>query len=272
MKFENILLCSDLDDTLLTTGDKRLTDENREAIEYFMSEGGYFTFATGRIPMGIHHILDMITPNVPMICFNGGTIYDFNNDKVLWGKYLDKSAVKVIEYVEEKFPDIGVEVCTDNNLYFCKENRIAEMHRADENLQYNSLDYHNIFAPWKKVIFLSESDRIPDLKKEIGKSPYAEKYTFVQSSPNYYELLPKGISKGTALLELADILSIDRKRTIGIGDNHNDVEMIKTAGIGVAVANAVSEARAAADFITTDNDSNAVAAVISSLELGRIGF
>ena len=51
-KFKGILLCTDLDETLLTTGDKRLTDENRRAIEYFMSEGGYFTFATGRVPMG----------------------------------------------------------------------------------------------------------------------------------------------------------------------------------------------------------------------------
>ena len=51
-----------------------------------------------------------------------------------------------------------------------------------------------------------------------------------------------------------------------------DIGMIENAGIGVAVANAVPEAREAADFITVDNDSNAIAAVISSLELGRIGF
>lgn len=272
MKFDGILLCSDLDDTLLTTGDKRLTEENRRAIEYFMSEGGYFTFATGRVPMGARLILDIITPNAPMICFNGGAVYDFVNDEILWGVQLDKTAIRVMEYVEERFPDVGIEVCTDNNIYFCKENRIAEMHRFHENLPHNSLDYHNIFAPWKKVIFLSEKDKMPLLRKDLTHSPYAQRFDFVQSSPNYYELLPKGVSKGAALLQLADILGVDRKKTIGIGDNYNDIGMIENAGIGVAVANAVPEAREAADFITVDNDSNAIAAVISSLELGRIGF
>ena len=271
-KFQGILLCTDLDDTLLTTGDKRLTEDNRRAIDYFMSEGGLFTFATGRVPMGARLLLEIITPNAPMICFNGGAVYDFENDNILWGAYLDKSAVRVMEYVEEKFPEIGMEVCTDNNLYFCKENRIAEMHRNHENLPHNSLDYHNIFAPWKKAIFLSEADKMPMLHNDLINSPFAKDFDFVQSSPNYYELLPKGVSKGAALLQLADIMKVDRKRTIGIGDNYNDIELIKKAGIGIAVANAVPEARQAADFITVDNDSNAVAAVISSLELGRIHF
>lgn len=271
-KFKGILLLSDLDDTLLTTGDKRLTAENRRAINYFISEGGYFTFATGRVLMGTKLVLDIITPNAPMICFNGGTIYDFENDNILWGAYLDKTAVKAVEYVEENFPDIGIEVCTDNNLYFCKDNRIAEMHRNHENLPHNTLDYHSVFAPWKKAIFLAEADKMPELIKGISSSPFADTYHFVQSSPNYYELLPTGVSKGAALLKLAEILGVDPRRTIGIGDNHNDIELIKNAGIGIAVANAVLEAKQAADLVTVDNDSSAIAAVISALDIGRITF
>ena len=56
-KFDGILLCTDLDDTLLTT-DKRISDENKQAIEYFMSEGGLFTFATGRVVDGARLMLD----------------------------------------------------------------------------------------------------------------------------------------------------------------------------------------------------------------------
>ena len=67
-------------------------------------------------------------------------------------------------------------------------------------------------------------------------------------------------------------MGVDEKKTIGIGDNYNDIELIKNAGIGIAVANAVSEAREAADFITVDNNSNALASVISSLEVGIIKF
>lgn len=269
-KFQGILICTDLDDTLLTTDDKRLTVQNRDAIEYFMSEGGTFTFATGRVPMGARLILDFITPNAPMICFNGGGIYDFENNRLVWSTYLDKKAVKVLEYVEERFPDCGIEVCTDNNLYFCRENRIAEMHRNHENLPHNSLDYHNIYAPWKKAIFLSEADKMSVIEADLTNSPFAAEYDFVQSSPNYYELLPKGVSKGAALLVLAELLGIEQKRTIGIGDNYNDLTLIQYAGLGVAVANAVPRVRQAADFITVDNNSHAIAAVISSLEIGRL--
>lgn len=268
-KFKGILLCTDLDDTLLTTGDKRLTDENREAIQYFMENGGYFTFATGRTPMGAKLLLDIITPNVPMICF-GSSVYDFEENKILSGKHLDRSAVRVMEFVEENFPSIGMEVCTETKLYFCKDNKIGQMHRNHENLPHISLDYHNIVVPWKKVIFLAEEHEMPALTEGIKNSPYAKMYQFVQSSPNYYEMLPKGASKGSALSELAEILNVSK--TVAIGDNHNDIEMIQNASIGIAVANAVGEAREAADYITVDNNSNAVASVISMLDIGMLNF
>lgn len=269
-KFKGILLCTDLDDTLLTTGDKLLSKTNKEAVEYFMAEGGFFTFATGRVPMGARLVLDMIRPNVPMICFNGGGIYDFEANKMLWGKQLDRAALQVAEFVEERFPDIGIEVCTESNLYFCKDNRIGEMHRNHEQLQHNNLDYHNIFVPWKKVIFLAEESEMQGLAEGLESSPYAGRYRFVQSSPNYYEMLPPETSKGAALSELAKILGVTKEKTIAMGDNFNDIEMIENAGVGVAVANAVPELRAAADVITVDNDSNAAAAVIASLEIGLI--
>jgi len=269
-KFEGILLCTDLDDTLLTTGTKLLTDENRRAIEYFMAEGGNFTFATGRVPAGARLLLDLITPNAPMICFNGGAIYDFENDKILWGVSLDEDAVKVLEYVDEKFPHIGIEVCTDDNLYFCKENSIAAMHRMHENLPHTVGDYKKISFPWKKAIFLCEDGAVKALADDLFSSDFADKYDFVQSSPNYFELLPKGTSKGSALLVLADLLHIDRNRTIGVGDNHNDIEMIMLAGVGIAVKNAVPEALKAADTITVDNNSHALSAIIKSLDEGKI--
>lgn len=269
-KFKGILLCTDLDDTLLTSGDKRLTAENRQAIEYFMSEGGYFTFATGRVPTGIKLVLDMITPNVPMICFNGGAIYDFSNDNMLWSAYLDRACLRVLEYVEEHFPDVGIEVCTEKSIYFCKDNRLTALHRSVEHLSHNTLDYHNVFSAWKKVIFVSEEDKLPELIAYIGASPFKDSYHFVQSSPNYYEILPLGVSKGAALLRLAEMLDIDPRRTVAIGDNQNDLELIKNAGVGIAVANALPAVRQAADIITVDNNSSALAAVISSLDIGRI--
>ena len=70
-KFENLLFCTDLDGTLLND-EKQISRENLDAIEYFKSEGGKFTFITGRPPIISFDTYNKIKPNVPFGCFNGG--------------------------------------------------------------------------------------------------------------------------------------------------------------------------------------------------------
>lgn len=268
-KFDGILLCTDLDDTLLTT-DKKISDENRKAIEYFKSEGGLFTFATGRVPVGAKLMLKYVEPNAPMVCFNGAGIYDFKKEALLWSRSLDADAAAAVEYMDKMFDFIGIEVCTAEKIYFCKVNRVVEEHKILESLPENDLDYREIKEDWKKILFMVEADEIQRVREAVAASPFADKYTFVQSSPWYYELLPKNTDKGEGLLQLADICGIGIGKTIAVGDNENDLSMIKKAGTGIAVANAVESVKNAAAHITSDNNSDAIAAVIKSLECGDI--
>ena len=125
-KFDGILLCTDLDDTLLTT-DKRVSDENRRAIEYFQSEGGLFTFVTGRVPAGARLMLEYIHPNAPVVCFNGAAIYDFEKEKFLWKKTLPPvgyssapSMCKSVDLPEPLGPVIAVKLpCSKARLISC---------------------------------------------------------------------------------------------------------------------------------------------------------
>ncbi len=270
-KFDGILLCTDLDDTLLTT-DKRVSAENSRAIEYFKSEGGLFTFATGRVPMGARLMLEYVHPNAPMVCFNSAAIYDFENNKILWSRSLDKDALKVVEYIDNMFDFVGIEVCTNEKIYFCKINSVVETHKILEKLPENNLDYRRIPESWTKVLFMTEPDKIQLVRDAIDASPFADKYTFMQSSPCYYELLPKNTGKGEGLIHLAELLNIEISHTIGIGDNENDLSLVQMAGAGVAVANAIDAVKRAADYITADNNSSAVAAVIHAVERGDIAL
>lgn len=268
-KFDGILLCTDLDDTLLTT-DKKVSCENSAAIEYFKNEGGLFTFATGRVPMGARLMLDYVHPNAPMVCFNGGAIYDFNNNKILWSRTLDDEAVKVVEYIDNTFPFAGIEICTAEKIYFSRTNKVVEEHKVFEKLPDNDLDYHDVPEEWNKVLFMVEENEMPVIRNAIKNSPFAGKYTFVQSSPWYYELLPPNTSKGEGLLKLADLLRIEHNKTVAVGDNENDVMMIKMAGMGIAVENAVDEVKKIAKYITADNNSHALAKVIHAIEKREI--
>ena len=270
-KFDGMLLCSDLDETLFTT-EKTISEDNVKAIKMFMAEGGKFAFATGRIPTGARLALKYIMPNAPIICFNGAGIYDCESEKLVWEGWLDDEAARVVDFVEENMPQVGVEVCTNDKVYFCRTNQFVSRHQIIENLPDNFAPHTQIAEKWKKVIFMCESYEIPTLKKLIAESEFAERYSFIQSCANYYELLPKGMNKGSAMLRLAEMIGINPKCTIGIGDNENDIAMVVSAGIGVAVANAAPEVKNAADYITVDNNHSAIKVVIESIQNGIMKF
>ena len=122
------------------------------------------------------------------------------------------------------------------------------------------------------MLFLQEADELPIVKNGLLTSYFTRHYDFMQSSSHFYEMLPKGASKGAALMILAEYLGIDKNRTIGIGDNENDLALVQNAGIGVAVANAIPELLNTADFISTDNNANAVATIIYGLEQELVSF
>lgn len=268
-KFDGILLCTDLDDTLLTT-DKRISDGNKQAIEYFKSEGGMFTFATGRVVNGAKMMIQYVSPNVPMICFNGAGIYDFVQDKMIYLKPLGKEAIEVVEFIYNTLPYAAIDVCTADASYFCRTNNILKRHKYLENLKDNYINYQDITDEWVKVIFMTEEEQVDTVRQTIAESEFADKFDFVQSSPWYYEMLPKNSGKGNGLVELARILDVPIEKTIAIGDNYNDLTLIQNAGVGVAVANAVPEIQKAANCITVDNNSDAIRAVIGALDKGSL--
>lgn len=83
------------------------------------------------------------------------------------------------------------------------------------------------------------------------------------SSNRYIEFNHKGVNKGQGLAKLASMLHVDLKDTIAIGDNFNDLSMIKTAGIGIGVRNTIKDMKKECDVITkATNNESAIAEVI----------
>ena len=106
------------------------------------------------------------------------------------------------------------------------------------------------------------------LTRLLTSQPTADNFDFIRSEFRLFEILPKGASKGNLLCKMAKLLNINIEKTIAVGDYNNDVSMIKAAGLGFAVSNAVPEAKAAADYITVSNNESAIAAIIEGLDKG----
>ena len=89
----------------------------------------------------------------------------------------------------------------------------------------------------------------------------------VSSSPNNFEVMNKGTSKGRAVKVLADILNINREEIMCLGDSENDLSMIEFAGLGVAMGNAEEFLKEKADYITDTNENDGVAKAIEKFVL-----
>ncbi len=268
-KFDGILICTDLDGTIYRS-DKTISKENREAIEYFKSEGGYFTFITGRMPCYSVDAYRGIQPNVPFGCINGGGVYDGEANKYVWVQGIGDGVMDLVQYVDETFPDVGIQVCVPDRVYFAKDNETLVRFRKLTGVPKNFCPYRQVKEQVVKILFgCDHEDMILAMEKELRSHPLADGFDFIRSEKTLFEILPKGVNKGLALSKIVEHLKIDPQKTVAIGDYNNDIGMFKVAKLGIAVSNASDAAKAAADIITVSNEEHAIAKVIYSLESGE---
>lgn len=266
-KFNGFLICTDLDGTLLKT-DRTISNENLSAIEYFKNEGGIFTFITGRMPFFVSDIYNRVKPNAPFGCINGGGLYDYSKQEYIWKSTMPKNVVELIKCIDDKFPNIGIQVNTFYKTYFCKENQTMKVFREITKLPNLICDYNEVEEPIAKIIFGSEDDKeILCVQETLLAHPLANEFDFIRSEKTLFEILPKGVEKGTAIKKLSRYLDV--YKTIAIGDYNNDISMFNAAKIGIAVSNACKEALDVADYITVSNEENAIAKVIYDLQDGK---
>ena len=121
-----------------------------------------------------------------------------------------------------------------------------------------------------KIIYMSlDMSYLQRIEREMAEAGLTDGLDIYYSGNRYLEFNAPGVNKGAGLLSLAARLGIAPEETIAVGDNSNDVSMIRAAGLGCAVANATDEAKAAADYVCqADNNAGAVAEVIEKFVLG----
>ena len=115
-----------------------------------------------------------------------------------------------------------------------------------------------------KVAGIGEESTLREKRIELERI-FAGKLYVIQSSFDLVEFLHPEVSKVNALKTIAADLGIAPEEIVAIGDNHNDIGMIRFAGLGVAMGNAHDEVKASADYVTSSNTEEGVAAVIEKL-------
>ncbi len=265
--FDGCLLVSDIDGTLLHDG--IIPQKNVEAIEWFKSEGGIFTIATGRAIAAAKYSYEISRANAPIIALNGSVIYDFKNEKFLYKKSMDPRCIDIVFEILEKFPTVGAEFFSGLDIYLIRGNKGTEYHAEYEHFKHKKFPENYRSLSWEKVLLAFEDFETVALVNEYVKKFDVDYCDFVNTcvseKARYFEILPGGINKGTAVKEMKKIFN--SKVSFGIGDFHNDKELILEADYGAATFAAPQTIKDIANYVTCRCEDGAVADFINQISL-----
>lgn len=265
-KFDGVLFVTDLDDTLLNRK-KELTRENREAIEYFVGEGGVFTYATGRSYQGFERTRLFLPLYGPVILSNGAMIYDYYQEKRLHTSFMDFRCLEAAQQVAQRFPEVAVEIYQLERVFLHRTNRATQTHLsrvgiADQVIRVESLEAAPL--PWLKAIFAHEPEYLQEVERYF-RSHFGEEFELVYSEPRLLEMQDLQSNKAAGVRKLAQLLEIGEDNIYCAGDQQNDLSMVR-AFHSFAPRNATDEVRECADHLVEDCDSHAIRAAIRILD------
>ena len=252
-----------MDGTLLNSK-KQITDTDRKAIDRFRSLGGHFTVATGRTIQAFQQYVAMLELDMPVIMYNGAAIHDYVSGKTLYTHPLPDKAKEMAIELLGRMPQAGGEVLKTDGTYVFSNTEYQQLHTHICNIVpiYRELpDIED--GGWLKVLFSLAPEDVGLMEltvRQLGCDKYAD---FVKSADIFLEMLPLGVSKGSALEQYRTLDGMEDFTFVSIGDFDNDLEMIKTADLGACPANAEEVVKNSADLVLEHtNDDGAVAELI----------
>ena len=274
MRPERTILLSDLDGTLFSS-DGSVSRENREAINAYIAAGGLFAIATGREPLNALHFIGDLRQNAPAVVVNGCGLYDFRRREYLRCWHLPRE--RILPYLREltaALPDMELQAYTDAGIRYCTPRETANpqlmaMHNPCEFTTLDALEKAG--AGFLKCFVYAPLAREEELMARLRAGEAAGLFRHVPGTTDvggpitYHEMLPVGVSKGTALDALRELPETRGRTVLAAGDFWNDYELLEAADVAVAPANAIDEIKAICRYTTVSNNEHVIKHIIEDI-------
>jgi len=262
------LVAIDLDGTLLNSS-KEITQTTSFILdEVRRRKSVHLVLASARPPRSVMPFYRSLKLDTPMINYNGALVYDPSSSRVVMHRPIAaKTARRIVELAREIDSQVFVSAeildrwYTDavSEQYFTAT---ALTHRPDMVAPIGQW----LIEPVTKLLLLGPDEMLLRLAAAVQQEfPY--QVSMVQTEGNLLQIMHATVSKAQALRVVAGELGVSREEVMAIGDNANDVPMLRWAGVAVAMANAAPSALEAADFVTDHHDADGAAKAIHRLLL-----
>ena len=269
------LIAIDLDGTLLNKN-KEITKENRVFLEKLIDLGYEIVIATGRRYFSAKMLIKSIDRHMIILANNGNNVRKSEDDEVVFTKYLDQYDYKnVIQEGRKRslHPIVHVDYFLEGYDMIIEDNSchvLNNLFNDDTRIKVipSSLiyDIDRVLA----IVFADKAIILDNFYQEINKK-YPNKFSThvlgnVDIAEAMFEVMNPLGSKWISLFEYANTIGVKSDEIIAIGDDNNDLEMILNAGLGIAMKNATSTVKEAANVISErDNNNSGVAFELSKI-------
>ena len=252
------LIGLDMDGTLLNS-EKKITPENMAAMEKAFAQGKEVVLSTGRSVAELSEYTGIIKGLRYLVCISGAMVYDLKNKEII---NCNPIPDEVIDNVSEIAETSDVMVMLQTTEAIAKGTDLDNLEHFHLNVYKELLDsvatkVDNVFEyyrqkgePVGKINIYHPTPEAREVTKKIL-SKYDLVFNYAEG--NSLEVSPANVTKGAGLIWLCNHLGFGIDKAIAVGDADNDMDAIKTAGLGVAMANAIDKVKEAADVVL-END------------------
>jgi hypothetical protein len=254
------LIVADLDGTLLNS-DHVVSPFTERAIREALARGVLFTIATGKSFPSTPAITAIFGIEIPVICSNGTQVFMPDGTPVYEDPIPLELALEAVQMTEARgfTPVVHTQMGLLAPIHDANVQELIEHHEPVPTLTPNiTHTLRNGQKPYKLVLMSQDWDAVDRFQSELETRFEGRAYVLRTGLKSVLEVLPLSASKGTALQVILDRLNIAPEETMCLGDNYNDVDMIRLAGIGVAMGHAPPAVRDAADYVTGTHDEDGV--------------
>lgn len=262
------LIGLDMDGTLLNSK-KQITAENMAAIEKAFIQGKKVVLSTGRSVAELREYTGAIKGLRYLVCISGAMVYDLKSNEIIHCEPISDEVINSV-YEIEKTNDVMVMLQTTEAIAKATDlDNLEHFHLTVYKDLLNSVatKVDNVFEYYKEkgqpVGKINIYHPTPEAREATKKILSKYDLVFNYAEGNSLEVSPANVTKGTGLIWLCNHLGFGIEKAIAVGDADNDMDAIKTAGLGVAMANAIDKVKEAADVMVDDCDHSGCAMAIN---------